>query len=59
MISEFEGSLVYRVSSRTGPPGLYRETLSGKTKTNKQTQNTKHKKTRKTNKQTNRKRKYL
>jgi hypothetical protein len=34
-ISEFESSLVYRVSSRTAR--LYRETLSQKTKTNKQT----------------------
>jgi hypothetical protein len=32
--SEFEASLVYRVSS--GPPGLHRETLSQKTKTNQQ-----------------------
>jgi hypothetical protein len=32
-ISELEASLVYRVP---GQPGLYRETLSQKTKTNKQ-----------------------
>jgi hypothetical protein len=33
--SEFEASLVYRVSS--GPPGLHRETLSQKTKTKQKT----------------------
>jgi hypothetical protein len=39
-ISEFKSSLVYRVSSRTAP-GLYRETLSRKTKTkNKKTKTT-------------------
>ena len=37
-ISEFEASLVYRVSSRTA--GLHRETLSQK-QTNKQTKNPK------------------
>jgi hypothetical protein len=32
-ISDFEASLVYRVSSRTaGQPGLHRETLAQKTK---------------------------
>jgi hypothetical protein len=41
-ISEFEASLVYRVSS--GQPGLYRETLSRK-KTNKQTNKQTKKKT--------------
>jgi hypothetical protein len=34
-ISEFEASLVYRVP---GQPGLYRETLSPKTKKKKKTQ---------------------
>jgi hypothetical protein len=38
-ISEFEASLVYRVSSR----GLYRETLSRKTKTNKKKKKKKEK----------------
>jgi hypothetical protein len=44
-ISEFEASLVYKVSSRAAR-ALYRETLSGKktkTKTNKQTNKTKNK----------------
>jgi hypothetical protein len=36
-ISEFEGSMVYKVSFRTG--GLQRETLSQKTKQNKTKQN--------------------
>jgi hypothetical protein len=40
-ISEFEANLVYRVSSRTAP-GLYRETLSRKTKKQTKTKN-KHK----------------
>jgi hypothetical protein len=39
-ISEFEASLVYRVSFRTAE--LYRETLSQKTKQNKQTENYYH-----------------
>jgi hypothetical protein len=30
-ISEFEVSLVYRVSCRIGQPGIHRETLPGKT----------------------------
>jgi hypothetical protein len=38
-ISEFEASLVYRVSP--GQPGLYRETLSRKTKQNKKQTNKK------------------
>jgi hypothetical protein len=33
-ISKFKASLVYKVNS--GPPGLYRETLSRKIQTNKQ-----------------------
>ena len=37
MISEFEASLVYKVSSRT----IQRDPVSGKTKTNKQTKNRK------------------
>jgi hypothetical protein len=38
-ISEFETSLVYKVSSR---PGLYRETLSGKNKQKKKYHNKMH-----------------
>jgi hypothetical protein len=41
-ISKFEASLVYKVSS--GQPGLYRETLSRKTKQNKIKQKQKQKK---------------